>query len=493
MRALSPLRLDRLSYLVKVPLALCMVSILSALGVFAVTYYLIAAHINAELLARVEQLSGALATSARGAIARDEIWDVYQQIAALVDRDSATQIIVVARDNTILVASDPVKYPLATSASTLPSALAAIAKQAVDANAAGRTSGLFSLNSGNADKAFISASQVLSEDGERLGAVIAYAAQDATLPKLRELLARLTSLGALALAVIVPLGWWLGRSLVDPLNRLRLAMTDIEAKSPLAERPESQRGTDEIAQLGQQFAVMRAEITRNQALESQMQAAERMALVGKLTASVAHEVNNPLGGMLNAISNLRLRGISDPFIEKTSSLLERGLRQIEESVAALMAQARREHTSLTAQDFDDLQLLAAPLASQRTIRVDWQVSLLEKDLNARSVPVRQIILNLVLNAIAAAHSQVAVRVEIIERNLRVVVRNDGVAFTVPAATSLAPEPDASGRLGLGLWVCFRLAQQLNGTLTIKAASDLNDAGGTVATLNIPLQLEVTNA
>ena len=56
------LRLDRLSYLVKVPLALCLVSILSALGVFAVTYYLVAAHINAELLARVEQLSGALAT-----------------------------------------------------------------------------------------------------------------------------------------------------------------------------------------------------------------------------------------------------------------------------------------------------------------------------------------------------------------------------------------------------------------------------------------------
>lgn len=493
MRILERLRLDRLSYLVKVPLALCLVSILSALGVFAVTYYLIAAHINAELLARVEQLSGALATSARGAIARDEIWDVYQQIAALVDRDSATQIIVVARDDTILVASDPVKYRLATAASTLPAALATIAKQAVDTNAPGRTSGLFAFSSGSANKAFISASQVLSEDGERLGAVIAYAAQDATLPKLRELLAQLTSLGALALAVIVPLGWWLGRSLVDPLNRLRLAMTDIEAKPSVVERAESQRGTDEIAQLGQQFAVMRAEITRNQALESQMQAAERMALVGKLTASLAHEVNNPLGGMLNAISNLRRRGISDPFIEKTSSLLERGLRQIEESVAALMAQARREHTSLTAQDFDDLQLLATPLANQRTIRVDWRVSLGANDLNIRSVPIRQIILNLVLNAIAAAHSQVTVRVEIVERNLRVIVRNDGVAFTVAVAAGLAPEPDASGRLGLGLWVCFRLAQQLNGTLTIKAASDMNDAGGTVATLNIPLQDEVTNA
>jgi signal transduction histidine kinase len=133
------------------------------------------------------------------------------------------------------------------------------------------------------------------------------------------------------------------------------------------------------------------------------------------------------------------------------------------------------------------------LASQRTIRMDWQVLLREKDLNVRSVPVRQIILNLVLNAIAAAHSQVAVRVEIVERNLRVVVRNDGVAFTVPDAAGLAPEPDVSGRLGLGLWVCFRLAQQLNGTLTIKATSDVGDADGTVATLNIPLQGEVTNA
>ncbi len=490
MRVLERLRLDRLSYLVKVPLALCLVSIMSALGVFAVTYYLIAAHINAELLARVEQLSGALATSARGAIARDEIWDVYQQIAALVDRDSATQIIVVARDDTILVASDPVKYPLATAASTLPTALAAIAKQAVDASAPNRTSGLFALNNGSADKAFISASQVRSEDGERLGAVVAYAAQDATLPKLRELLARLTSLGALALAVIVPLGWWLGRSLVDPLNRLRLAMTDIEAKPSAIERAKSQRGTDEIAQLGQQFALMRAEISRNQALESQMQAAERMALVGKLTASLAHEVNNPLGGMLNAISNLRLRGINDPFIEKTSSLLERGLRQIEESVAALMAQARREHTLLTAQDFDDLQLLATPLAEQRSIRVDWRVNLGADELNIRSVPVRQIILNLVLNAIRAAESHVTVRAEIAERQLRVTVHNDGAAFSVAATADIAPESDANGRLGLGLWVCFRLAQQLDGTLSIEATSA---EGGTLATLTIPLQSETANA
>ncbi len=493
---MSLFKLNHLSYLVKVPLALCTVSILSALGVFAVTYYLIASHINAELLARVERLSSALATSARGAIARDEIWDVFQQVSALASRDSATQIIVVAQNSTILAASDPILYPLATTINTLPAGVVTIVRQSLENTMSAHKSGLFVFSNESSNKAFISASQVLSEDGEKLGAVVAYAAQDATLPKLRELGLLLTTLGALALSIIVPVGWWLGRSLVNPLNRLRIAMTDTNWQRHLPGAAAVQSNADEIVQLGSQFAVMQAEIARNQELETQIQAAERMALVGKLTASLAHEVNNPLGGMLNAISNLRLRGINDPYIEKTSNLLERGLRQIEESVAALMAQARREHTPLCEQDFDDLQLLSTPLAEQRSIRVSWRMQLGDAELSIRSVPIRQITLNLVLNAIQAADSWVSVRVDAINNQLRVVVRNDGVPFVYPATATTTLEPDASGRIGLGLWVCFRLAQQLNGNLSINAANNADErheSEGTCATLTIPLQPEVANA
>jgi len=243
-----------------------------------------------------------------------------------------------------------------------------------------------------------------------------------------------------------------------------------------------QVGTDEISQLTRQFISMHAELHRARDLEMQMQIAERMAMAGKLASSLAHEVNNPLGGMLNAISNLRLKGISDPYVEKTANLLERGLQQIQDSISALMSQARREHTILTWNDFDDLQTLSEPIASKRDIDVVWQIVDDQRELGLRSVPVRQIVLNLVLNAINAALVRVEVQVKVVGQALHVRVKNDGGPFT--AIEDTAPTPDQYGRIGLGLWVCFRLTRQMGGTLTIEPTIN---GRGTVATFIAPLE------
>lgn len=59
--------------------------------------------------------------------------------------------------------------------------------------------------------------------------------------------------------------------------------------------------------------------------------------------------------------------------------------------------------------------------------------------------------------------------------------NDGPAFT--AAFEPVPTPDPKGRTGLGLWVSFRLTDQLGGALRIAPGPD---AAGTVAELTLPL-------
>jgi signal transduction histidine kinase len=249
------------------------------------------------------------------------------------------------------------------------------------------------------------------------------------------------------------------------------------------------KGTDEISQLALQFVAMHSEIRRTRELEDQIQAAERMALTGRIASALAHEVNNPLGGMMNVISNLRLKGISDPFVEKTANLLDRGLKQIAESITALMSQARKEHTLLALTDYEDLQTLSQPVAQKRQIAVNWDVSLPNTELAIRSVPVRQILLNLVLNAINAADSVVVVQVRLSNQYLINTVINDGPSFS--ASFQPVPTSDEQGRIGLGLWVSFRLTEQLGGSLRI-AASEPED--GTVAELILPLgDLNVTNS
>ncbi|WP_050470563.1 MULTISPECIES: sensor histidine kinase [Herbaspirillum] len=474
------MRLNNLSYLVKVPLALCLVSIGSAIGVFIATYYLLVSYVQSESLTRVQQIAGTIAASAKGAIARDEIWDVYKQILAASEVDTGTEIIVLNNQKQILVASDPMKFPVMSSLSILPSSLR---KLVLNTDQKERSSGLFSVSNERSNDVYGSAAAVYSEDSGRLGTVLVLSRQDATLPKVRDLLWRMLILTAIAMAVIVPLGWQLGRKIVSPLNRLRMGMANIGERQAALIDPHADIGSDEIGQLHREFVTMFHELENKEQLEQQIQSAERMALAGKLASSVAHEINNPLGGMLNAVSNLRMHGYDDPFVEKTISLIERGLRQIQDSMSALMAQARREHTPLTLKDFNDLQLLTEPQARARNISVYWTITCPENELGIRAVPIRQIVLNLVLNAIKAAERQVTVLIVSDRASLHIHVTNDGQSISSQREFAV-PTQDAYGRTGLGLWVCFQLTKQLNGSLEI---APIPGDGGTLAIFEAPLE------
>src|SRR2546428_6868358 len=74
------------------------------------------------------------------------------------------------------------------------------------------------------------------------------------------------------------------------------------------------------------------DITEKKRLEQQVLNAEKLASIGKLAAGVAHEINNPLGGILNCLYNLRKKSVS---LERTTEYLasmEEGLRRVPKKV-----------------------------------------------------------------------------------------------------------------------------------------------------------------
>jgi signal transduction histidine kinase len=474
------MKLSTFSYLIKVPLALCIVSFASAIGVFLVTYYLLASYVSGETLTRMQQIANSLAQSARQSIYRDELWDLHQQIQSIIRADAGTHVMILTDKGQVLIASDAMTYPVLGDPTMIPTSIRQLSQQ-VQVGSGGKAE--FELTPGQNDIKYAAATSVQSEDGDSLGSVIVFSDQDAILPKFRVLLSKVIGYGGLALAIVIPLGWWLGRKLVQPLNTLKASMQSLPSQRNELDRRLIliSSGTDEISQLAAQFISMHNEILRSRDLEDQIQAAERMAFTGRIASALAHEVNNPLGGMMNVISNLRLRGISDPFVEKTANLLDRGLKQIGESIAALMSQSRKEHTLLNHSDIDDLQILSSPAAHSRHITVKWDIALGKDDLPIRAVPVRQIVLNLVLNAVNAAASQVHVIARIDLNQLIFTVTNDGLSFS--AAFEPVPAPDRQGRTGLGLWVSFRLTNQLGGSLHITPGPNTS---GTVAKLTLPL-------
>ena len=57
------------------------------------------------------------------------------------------------------------------------------------------------------------------------------------------------------------------------------------------------------------------DMTETKKLEQQIRNSEKLASVGKLAAGVAHEINNPLAGMLNCLYNLR-KGTLSPAVKR---------------------------------------------------------------------------------------------------------------------------------------------------------------------------------
>jgi signal transduction histidine kinase len=107
----------------------------------------------------------------------------------------------------------------------------------------------------------------------------------------------------------------------------------------------------EFGELAGTFKSMLEGPKEREFLVEQMVDSERLAGVGRLAAGIAHEMNNPIGGMLNALVTHK-RHRDDPVVtRKTLDLIEQGLLQVRQTLRALLVEARPRDTALTPEDW----------------------------------------------------------------------------------------------------------------------------------------------
>lgn len=73
--------------------------------------------------------------------------------------------------------------------------------------------------------------------------------------------------------------------------------------------------------------------------------------------------------MLNALDTFRLHSEQPEMDRKTLDLLERGLRQIQTTVQALLVQARADAHPLTARDLEDVRTLIQAEVRKKRLRL----------------------------------------------------------------------------------------------------------------------------
>ncbi|MGH7167997.1 MAG: PAS domain S-box protein, partial [Nitrospiraceae bacterium] len=147
------------------------------------------------------------------------------------------------------------------------------------------------------------------------------------------------------------------------------------------------------------------DITETKKLEQQIRNSEKLASIGKLAAGVAHEINNPLGGILNCLYNLRKRTLTPTRQEEYIASMEDGLRRVQKIVRQLLDFSQQHDLQLSPTDInavvEQVLVLTNHAFVENQITLDKQ---LHPDLPSLLVDrhmIEQVLMNLILNAVQA--------------------------------------------------------------------------------------------
>lgn len=464
------MRLFDLSLRHKIPLWGCLLIIVSTVATSAVLLARAYGDLRQDLLTSSGALGQTLAATLFPALLHDDPWRTFEIISAPMQSQAsnnpleAESIFVVDAHGLIVAATDPKRLP------TL-AAMAAVGAEHRQLDGAMQQADLRSgprvFDMDGARHLYVATP--IAQAGRLLGTLVISHDRDQIQARFFDMAGRSALMGTLVLAVILPISWYWGRRTAEPLVALSAGMGALVHGEPSRLPPGLYAYRDELGQLFQAYRETAQALHEKALLEQEVQRSERLAAVGRLAAGIAHEVNNPVGGMLIAIDNLRQRATLEPAVAKTAAMLERGLHHIADTVGALLVEARVSGRTLSPSDFDDLRTLIEPQTRKKQIVLAWQVDVAEAlDLPAASV--RQVLINLLLNATQAAPvgGRIGLKAVVGDGELQLRVTNTGAPLPEQVRAHLF-EPFVSGREGghgLGLWISYLTVTQLGGQIDV---------------------------
>lgn len=281
-----------------------------------------------------------------------------------------------------------------------------------------------------------------------------------------------------AIAAISVLLWFLVQRLVGrPVSQLVRA-TNIVATGDL-EYQIKNNTNDELGHLGISFN----EMTRKLAdAQNQLYQYDKLASLGRLAAGIAHEINNPLTGVLTYSSFLLKRANDNSEMKNDLEVIVRETKRCREIVKGLLDFARpqppkKTHVAINEVINDTLGIVANQL---RLNKIDIQKEL-EEDLpevHADANQIQQVLINLLVNALdAIGESGGVIKVATVQGNLNgrsyVVVRISDTGSGIlreNLAKIFEPFYSTKGKkgTGLGLAVVWGIIEKHDGKIEVES-------------------------
>jgi len=263
------------------------------------------------------------------------------------------------------------------------------------------------------------------------------------------------------------------RRLIDSMERVQAGDFSVHVK-PF--------GTTEIDQVTLGFNKMVEQLRRGRAAEEesrrlQLERVEQLAVVGELAAGLAHEIRNPLSGVKTVLEAVAEESVPDnPSRRAILRDASAELLRIDQIVRDLLEYARPKPPELTTFDLNDVARETVAFTTAKAVAAGAKVTTqLAPDLPAAfgdPAMVRQVLVNLLLNALQAAASPEAAEIQLAtwaaDRFIWCRVRDNGPGVPAERAESIF-RPFVTTRTrgtGLGLAISQRVVQLQGGRLTL---------------------------
>ena len=234
------------------------------------------------------------------------------------------------------------------------------------------------------------------------------------------------------------------------------------------------------------------DMTDTKKLEAQIRNSEKLASVGKLAAGVAHEINNPLGGILNCLYNLGKGTVSPARREEYLASMEDGLHRVQKIVRQLLDFSQQHQPEFAPADInaviERVLVLTNHLFVPNRIVLQPELGTALPSLMIDRHMIEQVLMNLMLNAVQAMKEGgvLSIKTWVEEGMCYVAVRDTGSGIPASVLPKIfdpffTTKGEGEGT-GLGLSVSLGIVERHGGRILV----DSEVGKGTVFTLCLPV-------
>ncbi|MGA1791106.1 MAG: ATP-binding protein [bacterium] len=289
---------------------------------------------------------------------------------------------------------------------------------------------------------------------------------------------------------------YISKLIYQPMENLTSAMQEAK-KGDLSARADIFR-EDELGHLARGFNLMMDDIEKSnneiKTLQAQLIQSERLACLGEISAGIAHEINNPLGGIL-IYSNLLFEEMADDNPQRESLMkIIHETNRCKNIVKELLDFARQTEPKTEVVDINRYIQASVDLISKQAKfnHVDIRMKL-SKDLpgiKCDASQLQQVFLNILINAAEAMEDQKSGRLDIesrlsnLEHYIEIEFRDTGSGISKENLDRIynpffTTKPPGKGT-GLGLSVSYGIIKKHQGLIDVKS----EEGKGTTFTIRL---------